>query len=175
MIINNYFVKIKEKLGVLYKKNKKLFFVALAVLFVVCLMFFVPQKKSQTTQVNHVSGGESSYVDKIESKIKNLLSNISTINLVDVMVVVESSEIINYLTQKETIKSGDSITEKEEIVYEKNGSTQTPISVSVTYPKICGVILILNKIDASTKLSIQNALSGVLNIDSNCIFILQDR
>jgi len=88
--------------------------------------------------------------------------------------MVDSSEKYIYLTQSENTKSGESEVVKEEVVYEKNGSSQSPIKVMTEYPKVTGVMIVTNKIDVSTKISIQNAIAGVLNIDSSCIFILQD-
>ena len=66
------------------------------------------------------------------------------------------------------------MTEKENVVYDKNGSSQSPILVSTDYPKVVGVLVVLNKVSPSIKLSIQNSISGVLNIDADSIFILQD-
>lgn len=181
MKIGNIFIKIKDKMQQLYKKNKKLFFVSLAVIVVVFSLFFIPKQDENLDELksNIEQDSTSSYSQMIELKIENMLSNISAISLVDVMVMVDSSPTINYLTQKESTKttgsSGESVIEKEEIVYEKNGSSQVPVIVSTTYPKITGVLLVLNNVDVSTKISIQNAVAGVLNISSDSIFILQDR
>ena len=181
MKIIDFFVKIKDKMQELYKKNKKLFFISLAMIIFVIALFFVPNQlqKQDENKLNQTKNESASYAEMIELKIENMLSYISSIKLSKVMVVVESTPQINYLKQNESTKttnsSGESIVEKEEIIYEKNGSSQTPVVVSTTYPKISGVLIVLNRIDASTKISIENAISGVLNISADCIFILQDR
>ena len=182
MKINDIFIKIKDKLLFLYDKNKKLFFIFIfVILAVIVLMFYqnpILKSENSITIDNHKIQ-TNSYIDKLELKIESMLKNISSVNQVSVMVMAESTEIKNYLTQSESTKttnsSGDSEIIKEEIIYEKNGSSQTPVVISVTYPKIKGVFIVLNKIDASTKVSIQNAVAGVLNIDTTSIFILQDR
>ena len=173
------FLKIKE----LYLKNKKMFFASVILVVLILIVLFYPFNKSQNddnnSQILVEDSGLNSYSKTLETKIKNMLLKLSSIDRVDVMVILNSSVVNNFLTQKESTKTsnsaGDSIVEKEEIVFEKNGSTQKPVLISVSYPKVLSVMVVINNVDASTKLSIKNALSGVLNIDSSCIFILQDR
>ena len=173
------FVKIKEKIKEVYEKNRKLFFVAIALILVGLFVLFFPFNNLSQTEIR---GGDEvenydngSYVCALENKLENMLLKISNISFAKVLIMVEESPRENFLVQKETSKTGDTVVEKEEIVYEKNGSAQVPVTMSVTYPNVTGVLLVLNKIDASTKLSIQNSLAGVLNVDVDCIFILQDR
>lgn len=178
-----YFVKIKEKINNLYKKDKRLFFVLVVLFLALVCVFFIPtNKKSKNNQTNEINQQQlfdsDDYSSYVENKIKTMLLKLSNISFVDVFVVCESSLINNYQTQKESTKttnsSGETIVEKEEIVFEKNGSSQSPILITITNPKILSVMLVLNKVDASTKLSIKNAVAGVLNISVDCIFILQD-
>lgn len=178
MKIIKYYKKIKEKLQLLFNKNKKLFFATVICIILIVVVLFFPTGKSESSIENkdfYVSENVSSYCELIENKIERMLKSIAAISSADVMVMAESSPKYVYLTQTETTVSGENSTTKEEIIYEKNGSSQSPVLVSTIYPKITGVLITINKIDSSTKLSIQNAISGVLNIDSSCIFILQDR
>jgi len=171
----NIFIKIKEKTKELFSKNKKLFFVSLALLFVLMALFLFPKNKtnSVSTKTNSISN-LNSYIGQMESKIQNMLLRLSSIKNAEVLLIVDGSEQKEYLTQKEASINGDIKTEKEEVVFEKNGSSQVPIEICVHYPKIKSVLIVLNKTDASTKNSIRNAVAGVLNIDQSCIFILQD-
>lgn len=176
------FINIKDKIIELYKKNKKLFFISIMslILAIVILVFPIKNNANTETKQSYIEiNNASTYNDIIEKKIESLLENLSSIKSAKVMVMTNSSAEHKYLVQKETTKtnndSKENIIEKEEVVYEKNGSNQTPVLVSTVYPKITGVLIVLNKVDNSTKVSLQNAIAGVLNIDASCIFILQDR
>ncbi len=172
------FNNIKEKISGLYKSNKKLFFAFIAVLIVAAIVLFLPLESSKSNQSNSEQteniSPSLSYAEMLENKLANMLLKVSNIKSAKVLVMVDSSEKYIYLTQSESTKTGESEVLKEEVVYEKNGSSQSPIKVMTEYPKVSGVMIVTNKIDASTKISIQNAIAGVLNIDSTCIFILQD-
>ena len=178
MKIMAIFVKIKEKLIELYKKNKKLFFAALFLIIVAAVMLFLPTQNtkndSKVLAENENFSENLSYISSLENKLANMLLKLSVIDSVKVLVMADESEKYVYLTQTETTKNGENEIIKEEIVYDKNGSSQSPIKVMTEYPKISGVMIVINKVDASTKISIQNAVAGVLNIDSSCIYILQD-
>ncbi len=181
MKIADIFVKLKENICLLYKKNKKLFLAAVACLAMILAGVILPILKSSQSANNEEvkSINYSSYVDMLESKIKNILLNISQIETVDVLIVADSTEKKVFLTQTETTTSkndnNENVVVKEEIVYDKNGSSQSPVLVTTVYPKVLSVLISINKVDSSTKISLQNAVSGVLNIDTSCIFILQDR
>ena len=45
------------------------------------------------------------------------------------------------------------------VVFEKNGSISTPVVITTLMPKVKGVLIITNKINASTKISIINSIS----------------
>ena len=171
----------KEKFMSFYAKNKKMFFAIVALLIVLLFSFgtmFFSDKKT-TSKLADNRGEYVSYDDysaKIENKIEQLLSGVKSISKVDVFVMIETTPVKNYLKEieKQTTESGGEIV-KESIVFEKNNSTTLPIETFVTLPKITGVLIVTNKIDASTKLAITNALAVVLNVDESCISILQEK
>jgi stage III sporulation protein AG len=98
---------------------------------------------------------------------------------VEVLVMVEASPEKQYLTETETVEisnqSGTTTTTTTKVVYRKDGSSSSPIETMIVYPKIKGVLIFINKLDASTKLAIASSVASVLNIESSCISILQDR
>lgn len=175
--------KIKQFFTKLYGLNKKLFFAILAVfVLVVCMVgfsFFNTSKTKTKTQNNALNLSHNDYAGVIENKIKNILLSMSAVSEVEVFVMVDSTPKKNYLTEieesKTTSEKETTETKKETVVFEKDGSASAPIELSITLPKISGVLIFLNKIDSSTKVSIVTALSVVLNIDESCISILQDR
>lgn len=179
----NIIEKIKCFFTKFYKTNKKLFMVVVVlVVMVFCgliSMFSSKSNKSNSAIQNSSNASVDGYAELIEGKIENILSSLSVVDDVDAFVMLESSVITNYLIEKEqTITTnGSSTTESlsETVVLEKDGSSQSPVIVSTTLPKILGVLIYVNKIDSSTKVAIINALSVVLNVDESCISILQDR
>ena len=182
MKIMSIFSKIKNFFIKIYKDNKKLFFVFMALILFVVVGFIFSLKTKLDGSKQKIGAdvvSTNTYSKSVEDKIKNILLSMDCVKTVDVFVMVESSPITNYLTQTEVIvvsnQNNSTETRKEEIVLEKNGSISSPVETYVTYPKVSGVLIFLNKIDSSTKLAIKNALSVVLNIDAASISILQNR
>lgn len=172
---NNFFKK-------LYKENKKLFFglIFCCVLVVVIFVFsFVDgsSKKQNTVSDNSNNISISDYSASIENKLVSMLLSLKEIDSASAFVMVESTPTVKYLTEvDETSTPSDKGTissKSETVVFEKNGSVTSPIVVTTIAPKITGVLIVTNKINASTKLSIINSVSIVLNIDESCITILQ--
>lgn len=179
MKINENIAKIKNNIIGLFGKNKKLFIAVLLAILGVIVILFLPtsQKQYSSNEVNENIDltSQKNYSERLENKISKMLTRLSCITFADVLVITDMSEKYVYLMQTETIKNGESETTKEEVVYDKNGSSQQPIKVQTIYPKVTGVMITINRVDASTKISIQNAVAGVLNIDTACIFILQEK
>ncbi len=176
------FAKIKEFLKGSYEKNKKLFVISLALVLIILVsgyfVFFGEKNSDEKTLKNEqVVVGE--YVSNIESKLESLLLNLKQVDHVEVLVMVEASPEKQYLTETETVEisnqSGTTTTTTTKVVYRKDGSSSSPIETKIVYPKIKGVLIFINKVDASTKLAIANSVASVLNIESSCISILQDR
>ena len=118
------------------------------------------------------------YADKIENKLELLISKLDSIKDVSVMVMIESSPKVTYLTESTTkteTKENNSVSEIiTTVVFEKNGSISTPIVVTTINPQITGVLIVTNKISSATKLAIINSVSNVLNISESCICLLQE-
>lgn len=177
-----FFTKLKDKvLGLKNSKNRKNLFLIIGLIIGVILLiisFIIPSKtKVEKTEKTEIS--VSSYSSSIESKLEQMLLNLNEITNVDVMVMVESSPKIEYLLEKKeevkTDEKGSSSVVSTTVVFEKNGSVSTPVVVTTIMPKITGVFVVLNQVSASTKISIINSISVVLNIDQTCISILQER
>lgn len=177
------FSSVKEKILILKSKNKKAFYGVILGVFIVCLIVILifPTTKTNTNENTSKSSNNtsiSSYASGVEEKIENMLINIDSIKKVSAFVMIESSPTYTYLmdTEETTTKNGDSSTtmSSSSVVFEKDGSISKPIIVSTIMPKITGVLIVTNKINASTKLNIINSISIVLNIDVSCISILQE-
>ena len=182
MNIFTLFSKIKEKIKPLFL-NKKKSLILVSAIIVALVLFFIPSilkkqnNESQSPKIEDVSVSE--YSKNVEEKLESMLLKISEINSASVMVMIESTPQIQYLTEtEETLetdeKGGSSSIKSTTVVFEKDGSVSTPVVVTTVMPKVTGVLIVLNKISASTKLSIINSISVVLNIDASCISILQE-
>lgn len=180
------FSKIKENFSKLFKGNKKVMltgaaFVVIALILVISI-YFPKSNKSQTkTNSGSTNFGTSfsSYASSVEEKLKGMLLQVDGVNKASVFVMVDSSPKVNYLVQTEEVTTPGangvtSSTKKETVVFEKNGSSQSPIVTSTVMPKITGVLIVTNSISASVKYNIIRAVSVVLNVNESCINILQE-
>ena len=183
MKLKNLFSSIKSKLSFLYGKNKKVFTwgIVLVILIAVFLFAFPKENdknKNETEESEPLKSVSFGYEEELESKIQKMLVSMSEVSVANVMVVCDSSEHFEYLKNVSETSSGSgdsaSKTITEEVVYEKNGSSSSPIIVSKTMPKILGVWIVINQVSPSTKLAITNSICSVLNVDVSCISILQE-
>lgn len=166
----------------LFKKNKKLFFLTIALIFIMLAVFvstfFTSKNNSSNKSNTSVSTGILDYTNSVENKLESMLLSLSGISSASVFVMVEATPTVTYLTETEEVTttnaSGSSTTKTTTVVFEKDGSISTPITVTTILPKVTGVMVVLNKVSPSTKLNITNAIATVLNIDVSCISILQE-
>ena len=177
------FAFFKNKTKELYLKNKKIFLGVFALMILICVMLFssisskMKNKKDTLLESQNVS--VSNFQSSLESKLESMILKVKGVEFADVLVMIESTPKVNFLFEKEEVKNtsekGDSSTIKESIVMEKNGSNSSPVVVSTTLPKVTGVLIVMSKVSPSTKVSIINSLSIVLNVDESCISILQEK
>ena len=182
MKLKAYFLKIKDTICSFYKKNKKLFIscvICLIIMDALVISTFSDLKKTKSnTTKSDTTVSVSDFASEVETKLTNLILKLDNISSVSVFVMVDSTPTVTYLTEsteKTETKDGSSISETTTtVVFEKNGSISSPIVVTTIMPKVTGVLIVTNKINASTKLSIINSVSIVLNIDESCISLLQE-
>ena len=180
-----FFDKIKEKFGKIFNTKKKsiiLMITTIVVMSLLAISVFLPKSsksnsKKESNKTTEIS--VASYASSIEKKLTDMLLMIDYVKDVSVFVMVDSTPQIQYLTEtEETVtKNGtnETTTKSTTVVFEKNGSISTPVVVTTIMPKVTGVLIVVNKIDASTKLNITSSISVVLNVESSCISILQER
>lgn len=179
MKLNNYIRLFREKIILSFGKNKKLFILLIILVVSICLsLVFFPSGTSskKIDSVDKVSSNnKTDYSSLVENKIRDMLLNLSEVTKADVMVVCESTEIYEYLKNTDETRNENNATKHEEVAYQKDGSNTSPIIVTSKNPKILGVWIIINSVSASTKLAITNSIESVLNVDKECISILQER
>ena len=181
MKIIDIFLKFKNKIGEI-TKNKKITKILIVIFVLIILSYFVFSNFSSNKNEKQVETNENisvlDYSSSIENKLIQMLGGLNEISKVSVMVMVESTPKIEYLTETEestqTNEKGEVSTKSSTVVFEKNGSVTTPITITTIMPKVSGVLIITNKINPATKLNIIKSVSIVLNIDESSISILQE-
>ena len=179
---NSIFLGLKDKICDFYKKNKRIFFSVVAcfcVIIILCISVIADfSKDSKEKSANTESLSVTKYARELEEKLKTLILGLDSVKKVSIFVMVESTPTVTYLTEtseRVETKEGNSVSEKTTtVVFEKNGSISTPVVITTIMPKVTGVLILTNKINASTRISIKNSISVVLNIDESCISILQE-
>ncbi len=156
------------------KKIKKEYIIVI-VLAIIAIYFVINSfqgitgtKKQPTVEKSAVE----QYVQTVENKIKQSVSNVKGVGKVSVCVSVNGSYKNVYATEKTTTQ-----TEKGQIV------TETPVLVGgkpvllrEEYPEIVGVIIVAYGAEnISVKTSIMNAVVTFLGIDSQKIIILNGK
>lgn len=171
---------IVDKIKLLKASGKKKYLFAAILILVLILIFatlFFNGKINNSKENTSVLA--DNYAASLENKLKSMILKIDEINSVDVLVVVNGSAKTNYLVETTEVvttnSNGSTKTTSTKVVYEKANGTSSPIIVSTSYPEVIGVMIVINKVSASTKLAIKNSVSLVLNIPEESISILQEK
>ena len=90
-----------------------------------------------------------------------MIIGVGEITSASVMVMVESTPKIEYLTEGEdtveTNEKGSTSTKSQTVVFEKDGSVYSPVVITTLMPKVTGVLVVVNNVSASTKHSLINS------------------
>lgn len=128
------------------------------------------QSITNTGQQYDISSNEAlNYANQVASTLQNAINNVKGVSGAKVVVVVENSPIINYLTEE----GADS---KQVIVYDKQGSNYKPVATCQFLPKITGVLVVAKGVqDLNIKYNILNAIAAVYNVNVSNIEILEGK
>ena len=147
-------------------------YLALIVGLVVCVIYFSAFTNKSDTQEkvstgNYTNGVE--YVDYLENKLCNVLSNIEGVGDVSAIITIENDFSYEYANDKETSQEGEtSVTTETTILV--NGE---PVIVNKIYPTIKGVVIVASGCeDFAVKMDILNAVQTLLEISAEDITIL---
>ena len=163
---SNYISSILEKI----RTNKKIQFIIIFIFFVIILGIFLfgYDEKNSKNVVN--TDPISSYVATLETKLSNVLSNVSGAGKVSVIISIESGmeTVLAMQTTTKESASGQIETQTSPIII--NGKT---VVIKELYPKVKGVLIVAEgakNISVMTKL--QQATMSLLDIEINQIEIL---
>ncbi|MBE7081053.1 MAG: hypothetical protein E7372_00645 [Clostridiales bacterium] len=163
---SNYISSILEKI----RTNKKIQFIIIFIFLVIilCIFLFGYDEKNSKNVVN--TDPISSYVATLETKLSNVLSNVSGAGKVSVIISIESGmeTVLAMQTTTKESASGQIETQTSPIII--NGKT---VVIKELYPKVKGVLIVAEgakNISVMTKL--QQATMSLLDIEINQIEIL---
>ena len=170
-----------NKMKEIFLKFKKIkhFYIYLAVIvgLLLCVVYFSSFGKSKTDKSEENSAQENTsaveYVDRLENKLCNVISDIDGVGKVEVAIALESGFSYEYATDSETKTtiSGDVKTTitTETVILVSN----EPLVIKEKYPVVKGVVVVAEGADnIGVKLAILTAVQTILNVDSNQISIL---
>lgn len=129
------------------------------------------KSSSNSSQQQYNSSGSDAldYANSVASNLQNVINNVKGISGAKVVVVVESSPTINYLTEE----TGDG---KQVIVYDKQGSNYKPVATCQFLPKITGVLVVAKGVEnLNIRYNILNAIAAVYNVNVSNIEILEGK
>lgn len=168
----NFFKKL---LGIKIFKNKHVKVAIIILLVCIAGLIFVSavvplntdaktEKQNSTSQFS-----ASSYAKEVQNNLEEVLGNVKGLSNVKVLVVVESSPTIKYLT----IDNNGEI----QVVYNKQTSTSSsPAIVGEMLPKITGILIVAKGTnDLRLKNNLLNAISATYGVDIAKIDILEGK
>lgn len=169
----SFLTKLKTKISF---KNKNIIISFVVILVCVLALMFCGTLGQKNSSEQEQSSAEKTnetcsaleYANQVGANLCEIINNVKGLSNAKVVVVVESSPIVNYLTDKNQ--------DGEAIVYIKNGSKYEPAVVSQFLPKITGILVVANGIsNLEVKYNLLNAISAVYNVDISSIEILEGK
>lgn len=158
-------------------KNKHIAYFSVILLLCIAVLIavsgFGKNKKSTASTIN-TSGEQTTtfsslaYAAKVSENLQNIINNVKGISNAKVVVVVQQSPKIEYLTETTNNQAA--------IVYNKQGSNYQPVAVAEFLPTITGILVVANgTTDLAVKNNLLNAISAVYNLEISRIDILEGK
>lgn len=162
----NFFEKIKN--------NRKLQILLLALVVSVILLVYIAYFTNETNEekkpVNETySTSTEEYVNMLEGKLENVLSNIEGAGKVNVAITVSSGFVYEYAYEETSKDSLSSNSKSSNLIFVND----EPVVVSVSYPTISGILVVAEGgDDIKVKLGILESVQTLLDVTNENITIL---
>lgn len=168
-------------LGFFNKKNIKV--IVAVVLMLIALILYIGlgsgkeySQAESTAKDNYITTME--YCEKLESKLQSIISQIDGAGNVKVMVTVDGSPELIYVsdtdTKTSTTTNGTTTTTTSSPIIVGSGSNSNGIVMTEKLPKVKGVIVVSTGAgQIGIKLDILNAVATLLDISTDNITILK--
>lgn len=152
-------------------------YLALIVGLLVCAIYFSFFAKTNDDNSSDLSTqttlSTDEYVDSLENKLCNVLSNISGVGQVDVIITLASGFSYVFATDTETKTTTSGSTETTVTTEETILVSNEPVVVKEIFPEIKGVVVVAKGSEnIGVKLNILAAVETVLEIEAKDITIL---
>ena len=174
-------MKLKEKFSVIIEKvksNKKLQFLLLGLLIaVILLVYFAYFIKETDDNATNTSGQvldttTEEYVNSLETKLANVLSDIEGAGKVSVAITVASGFAYEYAYEETSKDSLSTTTSSSNLILVDD----KPVVVSQTYPTIAGVLVVAEGGESlKVKLDILQSIQTLLDVANDKITILDGK
>ena len=156
----------KKSLKDLFRKAKPEYLMIAAAAIIVLILFGSSFVKTQTEKDYDVND----YVDMLETKLSDRLSELDGAGRVKVIISVKSGMRSEIATEKQVGGIGDRTTETPVLISGK------PLILGEIYPEICGVIIMAKGAEnVKVRLSLIIAAQTFLDVSSDKIQVLQMR
>lgn len=150
-----------------------------SVLLAVCVIFLIVLKVNSSNKTsNSVTSSTDETIDSyekdIEQRIQNIVNSISGVTNVKCLVYTKNSIEIEYFIDSESETKGDEIKKSKALTFQKSGSTNEPVIIKKTYPKIEGILVVAKGVeDEKVRVAIINALASVFDINIANVEVLR--
>ena len=156
----------KKSLKDLFRKVKPEYLMIAAAVIIVLILFGSSFVKTQTEKDYDVND----YVDMLETKLSDRLSELDGAGRVNVIISVKSGMRSEIATEKQVGGIGDRTTETPVLISGK------PLVLGEIYPEICGVIIMAKGAEnVKVRLSLITAAQTFLDVSSDKIQVLPMR
>lgn len=156
----------KKSLKDLFRKVKPEYLMIAAAVIIVLILFGSSFVKTQTEKDYDVND----YVDMLETKLSDRLSELDGAGRVKVIISVKSGMRSEIATEKQVGGIGDRTTETPVVISGK------PLILGEIYPEICGVIIMAKGAEnVKVRLSLITAAQTFLDVSSDKIQVLPMR
>ncbi len=156
----------KKSLKDLFRKVKPEYLMIAAAVIIVLILFGSSFVKTQTEKDYDVND----YVDMLETKLSDRLSELDGAGRVKVIISVKSGMRSEIATEKQVGGIGDRTTETPVLISGK------PLILGEIYPEICGVIIMAKGAEnVKVRLSLITAAQTFLDVSSDKIQVLPMR
>lgn len=156
----------KKSLKDLFRKVKPEYLMIAAAVIIVLILFGSSFVKTQTQKDYDVND----YVDMLETKLSDRLSELDGAGRVKVIISVKSGMRSEIATEKQVGGIGDRTTETPVLISGK------PLILGEIYPEICGVIIMAKGAEnVKVRLSLITAAQTFLDVSSDKIQVLPMR
>lgn len=173
--LKELYEKVKRKAKEI-KDLKKLILLGVIGMMLVLLPGFLPDKKSVKEENADEKYQVSEYAENLERKVEKILAEIDGVGNVSVMLTVAGTEEYIYAQEnKESISSDserNSSQNENSYIFEQKDGDKKALVKKVENPDVTGVVVVCDGGNSSSvKEQIYEAVSVVLNVPSNRIFV----